>query len=128
MRKHILFWLITLGFILISCSKDEFPTKFSTSPEKPKKNEEITIKYKSDISKLNNSDKLEMIVYSYGTDLFNTNKIQLAKKGEGWIGKFTPEDNATGLVVKIKNADTTDNNNELGYVVKLYNDDGEELA
>lgn len=123
MKKYFLV-VIALSLCFISCSKNEYPTKFSYSPENPQANSEIEIKYKSDSPSINNADELKMIVYSYDDNLANTEKIAMSKKGEGWIGKYTPIDNINGLILKFTTINGDDDNNELGYVIKMTDGNG----
>ena len=116
--------IIVFALFIVSCSSDEYPSKFSYSPEKPQSKSEIEIKYKSESAEINDSEELKMVVYSYNTELANTEKIKMEKKGEGWIAKYTPADEIKGLIIKFTSGNGDDNNNELGYVIKITDENG----
>lgn len=120
------YFLIIMAFSLffVSCSTNEYPTKFSYSPEKPQANSEIEVKYKSEKPSINNADELKMIVYSYDDNLANTEKIAMSKKGEGWIAKYTPIEDINGVILKFTTINGDDDNNELGYVIKMTDKNG----
>lgn len=127
--KSSLFYVLTFTVLLfISCSSNNFPVKFSYSPENPQPSSEIIVKYKSDSQAINNSNEVEMVVYSYSDDLENTEKVNLEKMGEGWIGKYTPKENIKGLIIKFNSENEIDNNNELGYTIKLNDESGNVLV
>lgn len=124
--KFLIIFLLTV-VILSSCTKEEFPTKFSFQPEKPKPGNELTIKYKPDDKDLQQAQNIDMIVYQYSKDLNETSIFKMERKGDGWIGKFNISDTALGLVIKFENDETVDNNSKIGYVINLYDNNGEEL-
>ena len=78
--KKILSIISIFSLILaVSCSTDNYPSKFNHSPEKPQAGSEIQIRYKSDDEKINNSDNLEMLVFSDNKVLDDTKKSKLVK-------------------------------------------------
>ncbi len=126
MNKYLIYPLLLILF-LASCTSNDFVTKFSFVPESPKVGEEITIKYKTELENLKGAQSLEMIVYSFGSDLMFTDKVALVKKGEGWIGKFKTSENVNGLLIKFMDGELIDNNSEMGFVIKLNDAEGNEI-
>ncbi len=123
--KHLL--VVALSFFLIlSCNskKEGFNSMFSFLPEKPKQGEQITVKYNPQETELEKAGAVEMIAYLYGNDLNNTQSVTMKKKGSGWIGSLQTNDSTYGVVIKFVNDKISDNNNEKGYVIKLYNNKG----
>jgi len=120
MKKYLLSVIIFIAFIMMSCSKNETPAKFSFFPETPKVGEEIIFKYIPDSEKLKNVKSLDMIIYSYSNNLLDTKKVGLEKDGNEWLGKFTTEPKTKGLIIKFVSGDIVDNNNEMGYVIHMY--------
>ena len=126
MKKYFLIFAVFLLFI-VSCGTDNYSKKFSYSPEKPKAGNEIEVKYKSESNDINNSKEIEMVIYSYGKELVSTEKVSMTKIGEGWVGKYTPQEQIKGLMIKFLSSKGDDDNSELGYVIKLTDDDGNEV-
>lgn len=127
MNKTPLSIIILYIFVLVSCSTDDFPTKFSFDPEKPQSGDKIEIKYKPDDDLLKSSDKIEMIVYSYGSELYNTERVEMKKLGKGWIGNYTSNDSTKGIIIKFVSDESADDNDQFGFVIKMYDDNGNEV-
>ncbi|MBK8944813.1 MAG: hypothetical protein IPM32_06005 [Ignavibacteriae bacterium] len=125
MQKFLL--IVLLIIFAISCSEDK-KQKFSFSPESPKIGEEIEIQFIPEQDSFKNVTEINMIVYSFGDDLLNTSKIPMEKNGEVWNGKFRSENETYGLVLKFISGENTDDNNQLGFVIPLFDDDENELA
>jgi len=123
--KQMLALLTVIG-IIFSCggNKNEFKTKFEYKPQKPKQGTEILVKYNPKGTPLEEADAIEMIAYLYGKDLDDALGIKMNKKDGGWIGKVQTTDSTYGVFIKFVNGKTTDNNDEKGYVIKLYNEKG----
>ncbi|MCP5061195.1 MAG: redoxin family protein [Ignavibacteriae bacterium] len=125
MKMNKLIGLLLIVLLAISCkSNNEIKGTFVFNPEKPKVGEEITIKYNPVNTDLGSVQAVDAVVYSYSTDIEEAKEIYLSKKGGLWTGKFTTTSEARGLFIIFKNDETIDNNNEQGYNIKLYNNDG----
>lgn len=124
MKKYLLIISILLTLFIISCSSNKFPEKFTYSPSAPTAGDQIEIRYKSDNEKINNSEKITMLVYTFGKELTNTEKVELKKIEDGWEGKVIPGKEAKGLLIKFESDNGNDNNNELGFVIKLFDKNG----
>ena len=118
--------VLVLIVVIISCGgkKDEFNSKFEYIPAKPQQGTEITVKYNPKGTQLENADAIEMVAYLYGKDLDDSKSIKMNKESGGWVGKIQTADSTYGVFIKFVNKDITDNNDEKGYVIKLYNKDG----
>lgn len=115
-------------FLLYSCSKEvKVKGKFSYEPDKPKPGDEITVTYNPDSTGLKNVSSIDLMVYGYSKDLDQTKQFSMKKTKDGWVGKFTSPDSARGILIKFKNGDDADNNSKLGFLIKLYDDDGNVL-
>lgn len=125
--KKIFGIILILTFLVSACSTEKDPTKFSFSPEHPKAGSQIEIKYKPDDEKINNADEIIMVVYLYSNDLNETQNVNLAKSENGWLGKVSISDSTKGLIVKFMSEEGVDNNNELGYVIKLTDGSDDEV-
>ena len=127
MKKSVLLLMLSIisVFLLYSCSKEvKVKGKFSWEPEKPKPGDEITIIYVPDSTGLKNAPSVDLMVYPYSTGIDETKQIRMEKSGDGWKGKFTTPDSSKGILIKFKNDEDIDNNNKLGYLIKLYDTQG----
>ncbi|MBK7104633.1 MAG: TlpA family protein disulfide reductase [Ignavibacteriae bacterium] len=124
MKKYL---MVTLLIIVIASCSDDKKQKFSFVPELPKVSEEIKIQFVPEKDSLKNASELNMIVYSFGDELLNTSKIAMEKKDDVWIGKFKTENEIFGLIIKFVGDEFIDDNNQLGFVVPLFDDDENEL-
>jgi len=115
--------LLLILFLTTNCkSTKEMKGAFLFHPEHPQPGKEITIKYNPIGTELGEAHEIDAIVYSYNSDISNTEQIYMAKKGGLWTAKFTPSKETYGLLLVFKNGDVIDNNNENGYNIKLYKD------
>lgn len=123
--KQLLTLLVIIG-VIISCGekKDEFKSKFAFTPEKPQQGTEVTVKYNPKGTELENAEAIEMVAYLYSDDLNDAKSINMNKENGRWIGKVQTADSTYGVFIKFVNKETTDNNDEQGYVIKLYDENG----
>ncbi len=122
------FLLIMAAAFFSSCSNQkEMKENFAFSPEKPKAGEEITVYFKPDSTKLAGADGIDLFAYLYSKNLDDTKEVPMKKDGDVWSAKFTTADSTRGVMLKFKNEDVADNNNNLGYVIHLFGENGNEL-
>ena len=119
--------LILLIIIVFACSQDK-QQKFSVVPEKPETGNEISINFIPDKENLKNVSEMEMLVYSFGVELLNTSKVVLTKDKNTWTGKFKIDNETKGLIAKFKSGEIFDDNDQLGYVIPIYDKDKNELV
>ena len=123
---------VILGLMLIfaiSCSKQEnFNESFSFSPQEVTPGSELTIRYNPDSSNLAGKENIEAVAYLYNNKLANTVDVPLQKVGKIYSGEVQTTDSTFGVVLKFKSGNIVDNNNKVGYVIFLMNDNGEKVA
>ena len=123
---------VILGLMLIfaiSCSKQEnFNGSFSFSPQEVTPGSELTIRYNPDSSNLAGKENIEAVAYLYNNKLANTVDVPLQKVGKIYSGEVQTTDSTFGVVLKFKSGNIVDNNNKVGYVIFLMNDNGEKVA
>ena len=127
MKKSVLLLMLSIisVFLLYSCSKEvKVKGKFSWEPERPKPGDEITVIYVPDSTGLKNASSVDLMIYPYSTGIDETKQIRMRKSGDGWTGKFTTPDSSKGILIKFKNEDDIDNNSKRGYLIKLYDAEG----
>lgn len=127
MRTLFALIFATLVLIITSCSTDKYPEKFSYLPDNAKPGEEIEIRYKSDDPEINNSDELLAVIYSFSKELDNTENIKMTKDGEGWVANYKTTDSTKGLILKFSIIKKIDDNDKKGYIIKLKDDDGNDI-
>jgi len=127
MKRNLLVGFVLIILTIISCSINKYPTKFAYSPEKPQAGSEIEIRYKSDNTDINNAEDLQLLVYSFSNELYNTEKYNMTKDGEGWTTKISVNDTTKGVILKFTSENGADDNDELGYVIKMSDADGNEV-
>jgi tetratricopeptide (TPR) repeat protein len=116
----LIFNLIIISFLISCTPKHDYTKTFETIPGSPKPGEEITVYYLNTNTPLKGSSSIEMLAYVYNEDLVNTIGIELTIDGNGFYGKFTPPENAYGVLVTFreKESEITDNN-KFGYRIDL---------
>ncbi len=129
MKKRALLLLFLFSTIFFaSCGKEkEVPKIFSFKPEKPTAGEEITVNYIADSTNLADVKKIDLLAYLYSNDLDNTIQVEMHKNGKVWTGKFSTTPKTRGVVVEfIQNGkeENYDNNNKEGYLINMYDKDG----
>ena len=115
---------LTVIVILSGCDSNKPKGTFSFSPEKPNQGQEITITYNPSKTNLKDAKEIELIAYLYSKDLDKTKGIALKKSGNVWKGNVATDDATRGLVIKFVSGDETDNNEQTGYIIKMYSEDG----
>ncbi len=95
-------------------------SSFSFSPEKPLPGATITVHYNPEGSLLEGKDEIEMIAYLYGTDLHDAIGIKMEKEGDYLTAQFSSSDSTLGILIKFKSDENFDVNNNLGFVIHLY--------
>ncbi len=122
MKTNKIFGILIILVALISCSKKKLTeTNFTYTPQKPKQGSELTIKYNPQSPDLKNVQNIEMVAYLYSKDLDDTKSVVMQKKEKSWVGNIQTTDSTYGVVIKFVNDKIVDNNNNNGYVIKLYN-------
>jgi thiol-disulfide isomerase/thioredoxin len=125
----LIFLFITIFFT--SCSSNNEKTEsaiFSFKPEKPVAGQEITVNYIADSTDLSKAKGIDLIAYLYSEDLDNTLETKMIKKENSWTGKFKTNNNTKGVVIRFvddSTEDNFDNNSKKGYLINLYDKNGD---
>lgn len=113
----------------VSCSKQKnFNGSFSHSPQEVTPGSEFTIRYNPDSSNLAAKENIEATAYLYNNKLANTVDVPLKKDGKIYTGQVRTNDSTFGVLFKFKSGKVVDNNNKIGYVVFLTDENGEKVA
>jgi thiol-disulfide isomerase/thioredoxin len=125
--------LLLCAIFCASCGSNKEKVQnaiFSYSPEKPTAGQEVTVTYKADSTDLSKAKNIDMIAYLYSDDLDNTLETKMTKNANSWTGKFKTEPDTKGIVIRFvddSSEDTYDNNNKKGYLINLYDKNGDVL-
>lgn len=117
--------LFSAAVLFVSCSPTNVSGKFSITPDKPEAGQTVDVVFKADSTKLAGVDSVGMTVYQYGVKPIKTVEVNLTKKDGAWTGEFETTDSTRGALIKFSGKDASDNNNNEGYVVKIYDKNGE---
>ncbi len=110
--------------MIAGCSQ-EFKETFSVNPMNPQPTQEITVRYNPSGTPLENADEVSLLAYSFTDDQMpSVQEVNMDKKGKGWIGSFTPDSGAVLVMAKFVAGEAADDNDEQGYKIMLFNDDG----
>ena len=120
--------LFSAAVMFASCSPTKVNGKFSITPDKPEAGQTISVVFKADSTKLAGADSVSMTVYQYGVKPINAVEINLKKYNGAWTGQFGTTDSTRGVLIKFSSKDQVENNNNKGYVVKIYDKNGEPVA
>ncbi len=127
-KRSILLIFLFSTIFFASCGKEKEASKvFSFKPEKPTAGEEITVNYMADSTNLSSVKNIDLLAYLYSKDLDNTIQVEMHKNGKVWTGKFSTTPKTRGVLVEfIQNGkeENYDNNNKKGYLINLYDKDG----
>ncbi|MFC2135011.1 redoxin domain-containing protein [Bacteroidota bacterium] len=125
MRKY--FFIMTsllLVVILTSCGLQKYEEKFTFSPENPSPGDEITVYYNPEGTLLADADEIDLIVYSYSSEINSTQGIEMTKDEEGWKANFVTAGDDYGVVVKFRSGEQEESNDKKGYWINLYKNGG----
>jgi thiol-disulfide isomerase/thioredoxin len=127
MKKILLFAFLIFGLVNISFAKE---SSVKINPAKPHPGDEITITYNPEGTALAGADKIEMRIYPWSNSqegyYERMSSLEMKKEGSVWTAKFKTS-NITDLTALIFiNNRSADNNDKLGYFVKIYDNNGNE--
>lgn len=123
MKKVFVYFFLAL-ILIVGCSQ-EFKETFNVNPMNPQPTQEITVRYNPSGTPLGNADDVALLAYSFTNDQMpSVQEVNMDKKGKGWIGSFTPDSGAVLVMAKFVAGEAADDNNEQGYKIMLFNDDG----
>lgn len=127
-KPSIIFSFLAL-IIITSCTKQiEFNGTFSIDPEKPKPGEKVLVKYDPANTVLSNSEEIKMFVYQYDVEVESSSEFEMLKNENGWTAEFIVHPETKGIIIIFAEGETQDNNDEKGYFIKVYDDNGNLLA
>ncbi len=128
--KRSLILTLPIIFIVIGCGP-KFEGTFSYTPEKPQAGDEITVMYDPAGTPLESTDNIDMVAYLYSVDLDDAVGIEMEKEGKGYKASFNTLPTTRGVIVKfVDRADyeKADINDKEGYLIKIYDKDGNVIA
>lgn len=124
MRKPFLIFLCA-GLLCFSfCARKEPPGRFSYSPERPTRGEEITVQYYPEGTNLEKAEEIYLVAYSYTKGPPEAKDFLMTKKGNTWTATFSSDEKSRGILLKFVHEEEVDNNEKNGYVIPLYDKNG----
>ncbi len=105
--------------------ENEILYKFSISPEKPAPGDSITVLYNPRGTELAASDNISMVSYFYSKGLPEAKETVMRRKNGSWNAFLLIPEESCGALIKFQDDDAIDNNEKKGYVIHLYDKEGE---
>ena len=124
--KKALLLLLGTGLLCFSFCAQEPAGRFSFAPEKPSPGDELTVRYNPAGTKLENSAEVFLVAYSYTKGLPDAKGYPMQKKGKSWTASFSPDEKSRGIIIKFVDNGDTDNNGNYGYIIPLFNEQGDQ--
>jgi thiol-disulfide isomerase/thioredoxin len=125
MYKLVFLSLLILAFSGCGKQPHQYTQRFEFHPETPKQGEEVTIYYNPAGTDLEGAETVDMVAYLYSRDVDEALSVNMERDGDGWRGSFTTGEATRGVVVKFQAGnELADNNSKKGYIIHLYNDNG----
>ena len=126
MKKAFLILLGT-GLLCFSSCTQEPGGRFSFSPEKPSPEDELTVRYNPAGTKLENAAEIFLVAYSYTSGYPNAKEHPMIKMGKSWTASFSPDEKSRGIIIKFVDNGDTDNNDNYGYIIPLFDKQGNQI-
>ena len=126
MKKSLLIILGT-GLLCFSCCAQEAGGIFSFSPEKPTPGDELFVRYNPAGTNLENAAEVFLVAYSYTKGYPDARDYPMIKKGKSWIASFSTDEKSRGIIIKFVHNGDTDNNDNYGYIIPLFNKQGDQI-
>ncbi len=120
-------WSIFLLAGLLSfslCAPKEPPARFSFSPEKPSPGDQITVQYNPAETVLEKAAEIYLVAYSYTHGTPEASDYPMSQKGKVWTASFSADEKSRGIIIKFSYREKIDNNEKNGYVIPLYDKEG----
>ena len=125
--KKALSILLGTGFLCFSFCAKEPAGRFSFSPEKPSPGEELIIRYNPAGTKLEDAAEVFLMAYSYTKGYPDARDYPMTKEGKSWIASLSTDEKSRGIVIKFVNNQDTDNNDNYGYIIPLFDKRGDQI-
>lgn len=129
--KKIKFIISILTLQLICTTLHAKENSFKTIPEKVKAGDEITIIYNPANTNLADAKNIDIVYSLYSqrsTELTrsDTHNLAMVREGANWKVKIKASDITDIIAVKFMAGDIADNNEDAGYFIKFYDNNGNE--
>ncbi|MBN1638835.1 MAG: TlpA family protein disulfide reductase [Ignavibacteriales bacterium] len=115
-------------FLLISCKTEiVYDSIFSYEPVKCQPGNDILVKFNPAGTKLENAERIDLIVYLFSYEIENAYSIEMEKEGNGWIAEIETDETTRGVLLKFddgKDSKIFENNKEQGYYILLNDENG----
>ncbi|MBD3415274.1 MAG: redoxin domain-containing protein [Candidatus Aminicenantes bacterium] len=126
MRKALVLGLVTAVLFLSLCTQNtsENMDQFSVSQTKPQPGNLISVFYNPSETELKDSEQVSLIAYSYSQGLPEAKELVMRRTNGIWKAAVSVPKESRGVLIKFQDEDTIDNNEKTGYVIHLYNEEG----
>ncbi len=122
--KKKLYGIITFLFFVGTLSAQVSYEALTLSPASPVAGQKVTFSYNSAITLLNNSDKVDVVLYIIKDGSWEVIEPKVSKKEKQYTGSFTVPDGTDAIAISVKNDKKADNNKGKGYLFAVYDPSG----
>ncbi len=128
MKKKII-GALTVALLLVACQgqKQKAVSPMQVVPEKPQQGQNVTVIYNPSTTNLKDAKQITATVYQFNWEVQDARDVILKKDGDVWKGEFPVAKDVCGIIMKFSDGDKTDNNNKKGYVIQVYDKDGNKV-
>ncbi len=127
-RKFLAFVIIALTFAACqSGPKSEFNGALKIEPAHPKQGENVKIIYDDSKTELKGSKEVTATVYQFNWEIQDARDVQMKKENNVWTAEIPVAKDVCGLIMSFSNGTKKDNFNKKGYVVQVYDKDGNKV-
>ncbi len=119
--------LTGLLFILLvaSCSKKTKQSNPYTEPAKPVRGKIAVVYYNAKSTNLKDAKDVTMTAYQFNVDVEDARDVQMKNENGIWTAKLPIKENVRGVLVKFSSDKIVDNNNNQGYFIQVYDENGD---
>ncbi|WP_316799807.1 TlpA disulfide reductase family protein [Pedobacter frigidisoli] len=113
--------------LTVSFANAQEPNHLTILPQKAYPGQPVELSYNPIGTPLQNSRTVSAIVYQYIRYDWKASKLNFKRTDNNFEATFTPDSQATLAALKFMAGEATDNNNDNGYFIMLYNKDNKSI-
>lgn len=122
--KKKLYGFLTLLFFVSALSAQVSYEALKLSPASPVAGQKVTFNYNSAITPLNNSSKVDILLYMIKDGNWEVIEPKVNKKEKQYAGSFNIPDGTDAIAISVKNDKKADSNKGKGYLFAVYDPSG----
>ncbi len=122
-------FLSFLGIVLLlaACQSGTKNPNITVEPAKPKQGENVKIIYNPANTVLKDSKNVTLTAYQFNWEIQDAREVPMKKEGGVWTAEFPVAKDVCGIIMMFSDGDKKDNFNNKGYIVQVYDKDGNKV-